>query len=81
MPAVTISAKGQIVIPAPFREELGFLPGKLVQVIKTGVGVLVKPLAKNPIDASFGKFAGIDLYQAIKEGREKDKEFEERLIL
>lgn len=79
MPAVVISSKGQVVIPAVWRRELGLLPGKLAQVIKTGVGVLIKPAAKDPVEACFGKFAGIDLYEAIKNGRKKDRKYEERL--
>lgn len=80
MPTVTISSKGQVVIPAPWREELELLPGKLAQVIKTGVGVFIKPAAKDPIEACFGKLSGLDLYEVIKEGREKDRKHEEGLI-
>lgn len=80
MSTVVISSKGQVVIPSSLREELGLLPGKLAQVIKTGVGVLVKPAAKDPIEACFGKFAGIDLYEAIRKGRKRDQAYEERLV-
>lgn len=76
---VVISAKGQVVIPATIREELNLVPGRLVQVIKAGVGILVKPLAKDSIEAGFGKLAGTNLHQVIKEGRQKDQEFEKRL--
>lgn len=80
MPSVMVSTKGQVVIPAPWRAELGLLPGKLAQVIKTGAGVLVKPAVKGSIEACFGKFAGTDLYEVIKQSREKDQKHEERLV-
>lgn len=78
---VIVSTKGQVVIPAAIREELGLLPGRLVQVIGTGVGVLIKPLAKDPIETGFGKLAGTDLHQAIREGRKLDYELAKRLSL
>lgn len=80
MSVVIVSSKGQVVIPAVWREELGFSPGRLAQVIKTGVGVLVRPLAKKPIDACFGKFTGVDLYGAIREGRKVDLKHEQKLV-
>ena len=80
MATVTISTKGQVVIPASWREELGLLPGKLAQIIKTGAGVFVKPAAKDPIEAFFGKFAGLDLYGALKRGRKIDQQDEKRLL-
>lgn len=80
MPAVIISAKGQVVIPAPWREELGLMPGKLAQMLKTSAGVFVKPVNQDPIEAFFGKFAGLDLYGALKEGRKIDQKREERLL-
>lgn len=79
MTVVTVSAKGQVVIPAVWRRDVGLLPGKLAQIVKTGVGVLVKPVAKNPIDACFGKYVGVDLYGAIKKGRKLDRKREKRL--
>jgi len=79
MATVTVSTKGQVVIPASWREELGLLPGKLAQVIKTGAGVFVKPIPKDPIEAYFGKYAGLDLYQTLKEGRKIDRQHERKL--
>jgi len=69
-----------VVIPAIWRRKLGLLPGRLAQVIKTGVGVFIKPAAKDPIEACLGKFAGIDLYEAIREGRKKERKYEKRLV-
>lgn len=80
MATVIISTKGQVVIPAPWRKELGLLPGKLAQVIKTGAGVFVKPAAKDPIETFFGKFAGLDLYEVLREGRKIDQQDKEKLL-
>lgn len=81
MTVVTISTKGQVVIPASWRQELDLLPGKLAQIIKTGAGVFVKPVAKDPIETYFGKFAGLDLYGVLKEARKIDQKHEEKLCL
>lgn len=42
MATATISTKGQIVIPAPIREELGLSAGTRVQFLKTPDGYLLK---------------------------------------
>ncbi len=80
MPTAIISTKGQVVIPASFREEFGFLPGRLAQIIKSGAGVFIKPVARDPIDAFFGRFAGLDLYSALKKGRKYDYQHEKKLL-
>ena len=77
---VVISSKGQVVVPASWRKELGLLPGKLAQVVKTGVGVLVKPVAKDPIESCFGKLAGTDLISVLRKSREQDLKHEEKLL-
>lgn len=41
-----MSAKGQVVIPKDVRDDLGFVPGLALDVVKTGTGVLIRPAAQ-----------------------------------
>ncbi len=43
MATSTVSTKGQIVIPAAVREDLGLAPGSRVEFLKTPDGYLLKP--------------------------------------
>ena len=43
MATSTVSTKGQIVIPAAIREELGLAAGSRVEFLKTSEGYLLKP--------------------------------------
>jgi AbrB family looped-hinge helix DNA binding protein len=68
-----MSSKGQLVIPAKLREELGFKPGVRVVFKKHGKGLLIESGAYEAMLALRGKYAGIGLEEAFAEDRRQDK--------
>ena len=53
--ALTVSAKGQVVIPAELRAELGISPGSVVEAQRVGNGVLISLVQSRPkTDAAAG---------------------------
>ncbi|GMR24727.1 MAG: hypothetical protein BMS9Abin37_3320 [Acidobacteriota bacterium] len=62
----TISAKGQITVPAELREKLGLTPGTRVEFELRKGGVLVRKSggAVHPVDRAFGL---IDLAKPVDE--------------
>ncbi len=58
MRQTTVSVRGQVVIPQEIREQLGIKPNtKLAWSTRNGV-IIVVPIPKDPIKASFGLLAG-----------------------
>lgn len=53
----TISAKGQITVPAELREELGLVPGTPVVFERRPEGALLRKgsLGEHPVDRVFGR--------------------------
>jgi len=78
MEIVKLSAKGQIVIPARLRKELGLSEGDRLVIERKQEEVILKPVVK------LSKLRGIDKLEGASEKIEKirkewDKEFEKRL--
>jgi AbrB family looped-hinge helix DNA binding protein len=46
---LTVSAKGQVVIPQAIRIELGITPGSEVEVRREGSGVMIRLLSVRPV--------------------------------
>jgi AbrB family looped-hinge helix DNA binding protein len=74
--SAVMSSKGQLVIPAKLREELGFKPGVRVVFRKQGQGLLIEPGSYQAVLALRGKYAGLPLEEDLAEERRK---WDERL--
>ena len=78
MATVTVSQKGQLVIPKKLREKYGIKDQTLLELIDTGDGVLLVPIAGDPIRSSRGMLKGTKVTtQALLESRRTDREIEE----
>ncbi|MDI6765086.1 MAG: AbrB/MazE/SpoVT family DNA-binding domain-containing protein [Thermodesulfobacteriota bacterium] len=80
MPIVTLSSKGQLVIPKEIREALGVKPGKKVffKMVKDHL-VEIVPLPEDPVRHFCGIFKeGSSLTKALLKEREEDKKREEK---
>lgn len=80
MPIVTLSSKGQLVIPKEIREALGVKPGQKVffKIVKDHL-VEIAPLPEDPIRHFCGIFKeGSSLTGALLKEREEDKKREEK---
>jgi AbrB family looped-hinge helix DNA binding protein len=75
----TVSTKGQIVIPAELRRELGLKAGVRVRFKKHGRALLIEPNSYEELLALRGKYAGLPLEDDLAESRRQDEEKLERL--
>jgi AbrB family looped-hinge helix DNA binding protein len=70
---VTLSSKGQLVIPKPVREALNLSAGDQFHVqIVEGKIVLELLSGHSLVDRLFGKFAGDDLLSDLKEEHQQE---------
>ena len=74
MPVVKMSAKGQVVVPAEFRERAGLKPaGKVLVSLAGDRKVMLEPVPDDPIEAACGMLrGGPSLTKALLEERRKD---------
>ena len=68
-----VSSKGQLVIPAKLREELGFRAGVRVFFTKSGNGLLIEPNRFDSLRALRGSLAGKSLEQDLMEDPIRDR--------
>lgn len=54
----TVSTKGQFVIPAEMREELGIGPGTRIAVTQDGSRIVLEAVAEELVDKTRGLFSG-----------------------
>ena len=80
MPVVKTSAKGQVVIPVKFREQVGIRPGdKVLVTLGGGRKVTIEPVPEDPIEATCGILqGGPSLTKALLKERREDHAREEK---
>jgi len=74
----TLSSKGQLVIPAKLRHELGLKPVVRVIFSKRGKSLLIEPGAYEAVLALRGKYAGLPLEADLAETRRQDEKKAEK---
>ena len=79
MSIVTVSSKGQLVIPKEIREALGIKPKQKVLFKVVKGHAVIEPLPDNPMEYFCGIFKnGTSLTRALMKEREEDKRREEK---
>jgi AbrB family looped-hinge helix DNA binding protein len=72
---ITVSTKGQLVIPSEMRTSLGIEPGTRIAVTQDGMRIVLEPVSEELVDKTRGLFSGKpSLSEELKrERRRKDK--------
>jgi AbrB family looped-hinge helix DNA binding protein len=79
MTSATISAKGQIVIPAEYRRKYDLQPGDKVQIVDYGGVLAIVPVPKDPIEAGYGLLKSPkSLTQALLEEHTREQQRQPR---
>ncbi len=68
-----ISTKGQIVIPAALREELGLVPGTRVAVERKGDTIVLRPITRAFVRSLRGALRGSSLEELREREHRDDK--------
>ena len=71
-----VGPKGQVVIPKELRDDLGILPGDLVEFWREGDHVIVRRAV--PEEPLFGRFRGAGLAELLAADRAAERAAEER---
>ncbi len=80
MPVVTISSKGQLVVPKEIREALGIKPKQKVLLELVEDHVEIEPLPEDPIEHLCGIFKDhpVSLTAELLKDREEEKKREQK---
>jgi len=76
--SVTISTRGQTVIPAEIRKKYGLGPHSKVEFIDTGKQIILVPLPSDPFKSSRGILKGLVSNKDLFELRRKERELERK---
>jgi len=72
---VTVSRKGQLVIPAPVRKRYRIVPGSRVEVLDVGREIVLVPVPKDTFRASRGMLKGYSVKEFLRwRGQERKRE-------
>ncbi|MCS7260520.1 MAG: AbrB/MazE/SpoVT family DNA-binding domain-containing protein [Anaerolineae bacterium] len=63
---VTLSSKGQLVIPKAIRQALGLRAGTQFRIQLVEGKILLEPAGGNPIAALYGKYPDVDFLAALE---------------
>ena len=73
---VTLSSRGQLVVPAEIRKNRHLKPGTKIRFVDTGSAIILVPIPKDPFKAAFGSLKGIvnsaDVIAARREDRRRE---------
>lgn len=75
---ITLSTKGQIVIPKRIREALKLQAGTRLSVELEGEKVVLKPLKGSVAGRLYGRFRGTDLLKDLEKEHRREIERDER---
>ncbi len=75
---VTLSSKGQLVLPKSVREALHLSAGARLKVEVSGQKIVLEQVTISPIDELSGMFAGVDFLSALEAEHREELEAERR---
>lgn len=75
---VTLSSRGQLVLPALIRKRRHLKAGTKIEFVDTGTAILLVPLPKDPFAASRGSLKGIVSSDDVMVARRADRARDER---
>ncbi|MCM8813096.1 MAG: AbrB/MazE/SpoVT family DNA-binding domain-containing protein [Candidatus Omnitrophica bacterium] len=70
---VTVSVKGQIVIPSKMRKRYHLGPRSKIELIDAGSEIIIVPLPQMPFQASRGILAGVTSHDVVLARRQERK--------
>jgi AbrB family looped-hinge helix DNA binding protein len=78
---ITVSGKGQIVIPREVRRRLQIVPGRKLLIKVEGDAAIMTPLPDDPVEHFCGIFKeGASLTEGLLEERRKERDDEGRKV-